>query len=514
MEVRVRNGIFDDENYQDADYYKDYPTIFHLRKELLENKSAPYDVRLVYLAVLNLFKRRGHFLNSSLNIDETEYEKDISKSYARLIELLANAFESAEDEEKIFLPESVSEEILLQIQEYLSSREYSRKRKAELIIELLGIDKKKKKEQEIIKGFAGLAMDCKKIFPLDKEEKVSAKFSDFSYSDNEAGILEALGDTYGEVLLAIKEIYDIGTLHEILKGKTFLSIARVEDYEQHKKDLERLKRVVKKYDKLYQKNEYDFFFRDFKEGSYSAYVNATNSDDNKNVKKRHFGTKGRTRDDFYKNVKRIIEKMPEDDEDVTYIKNAIEAENFMPKQLTASNGVIPNQVHAMELKKILENASSYLDFLNEVDGSGLSVKERIVRLYTYTIPYYIGPTSTDSHTGWIVRKDGFERGEILPWEYDMKIDEGKTHKEFITRMVRRCTYFSDEKVLPKNALKYEKYCVLNEINNIRIDNVRIDNELKQGLFNEVFKTGKKPSRKKIEQYLINQGVPKGAQIKF
>ena len=34
-EVNGPNGIFDDKNYRDADYYKQYPTIFHLRKELM-----------------------------------------------------------------------------------------------------------------------------------------------------------------------------------------------------------------------------------------------------------------------------------------------------------------------------------------------------------------------------------------------------------------------------------------------------------------------------------------------
>lgn len=514
IEVNGKNGIFDDEDYKDADYYEDYPTIFHLRKELIENKNAPYDVRFVYLAVLNIFKRRGHFLNSSLNIENEEFSSDIKKSYYHLIQLLNTTFEEADETEKIVFPDPVSDETLIKIQEYLASRNYSRKRKAEMIIDALGLDMKKVKERKIIEGITGLQLDCKKIFPLSHiEEDISVKFSDFNYSEKETGILEVLGETYGELLLAIKEIYNIGALFEILKGeKTYLSVARVDDYNQHKKDLTKLKSMVRKYDEMYGTEEYNFFFRDSKDGSYSAYVNSTNSDDNKNKNRKRRGMKNRTKDDFYKSVKKILEKMPESDEDAKYIKTAIETETFMPKQLTASNGVISNQVHAMELKKILENASEYLDFLNDKDGSGLSVKERILRLFIYTIPYYTGPTSKRSSNGWIVRKTGYEEGEILPWEYDFKVDERKTRTEFITKMVRKCTYFSDQMVLPKQSLKYEKYCVLNEINNIRIDNIRIDNALKQSLYNEVFKTGKKPSRKKIEQYLFNHGVPENAQI--
>ena len=58
-------ALFADKNYTDQQYYKDYPTIFHLRHELMSSKE-PHDVRLVYLAILNMFKHRGHFLNSNL----------------------------------------------------------------------------------------------------------------------------------------------------------------------------------------------------------------------------------------------------------------------------------------------------------------------------------------------------------------------------------------------------------------------------------------------------------------
>ena len=65
IKVRNKNGIFNDPNYTDKDYFSEYPTIFHLRSELINNTEA-HDVRLVYLALLNMFKHRGHFLNASL----------------------------------------------------------------------------------------------------------------------------------------------------------------------------------------------------------------------------------------------------------------------------------------------------------------------------------------------------------------------------------------------------------------------------------------------------------------
>ena len=66
--VRYKSAIFPKGEYSDKEYYKDYPTVFHLRSELIHN-SNPHDVRLVYLAIANLFKRRGHFLNAGMDED-------------------------------------------------------------------------------------------------------------------------------------------------------------------------------------------------------------------------------------------------------------------------------------------------------------------------------------------------------------------------------------------------------------------------------------------------------------
>ncbi len=509
-EVRTPNGIFNDPGFTDKDYYEKYPTIFHLRKELIENENAPYDVRLVYLAILNLFKRRGHFLNSSLKIDSGNNEFKLSDAYNNLLAALE---EHMAEDEIIEFPEIKTQETYSRLQEILGTRDYGKKQKAEMVAELLEVDRKQKQQMEIINGFVGLSIDCNKLFKSEAEEKVTAKFSDFGYADKEPEILEQLGDDFGSILLAIKAVYDIGSLTEILKGEKYLSFARVKDYEQHKKDLVLLKKLVKKY----TPGQYDYFFRQAEKGTYSAYVNSVNTEKynslgSKDSKPNRRNMKERSREDFYKGVKKLLKCMPVDDPEVVDVVQRIDNETFMPKQLTAGNGIIPNQIHAMEMKKILDNASEYLPFLNDIDDSNLTVKERILRLYTFTFPYYIGPVSENSKTGWVIRKEGYEKGKVLPWELDQKIDRSETARKFIDRMVRRCTYLNDEMVMPKGSLKYERYCVLNEINNIRIDNVRIDNELKKRLFNEIYKSGKKPSRKKVEEFLYKNGIPKESQI--
>lgn len=53
--------IFNDLNYTDKDYLREYPTIYHLRSELVHSKE-PHDIRLVFLALHHIIKHRGHFL--------------------------------------------------------------------------------------------------------------------------------------------------------------------------------------------------------------------------------------------------------------------------------------------------------------------------------------------------------------------------------------------------------------------------------------------------------------------
>lgn len=131
----------------------------------------------------------------------------------------------------------------------------------------------------------------------------------------------------------------------ILEGEQYLSMARVKQYDAHHEDLLQLKRVLKKYDK----DEYDKMFRMMGQDNYSAYVGSVNY--NKNKVRRN-GGKGKDVEAFYKNVKKVMDKLPEiaqNDPDVKDIRTKIEGEAFLQKQLTASNGIIPNQVHAREL---------------------------------------------------------------------------------------------------------------------------------------------------------------------
>lgn len=483
--AKYKSILFVDKDYSDKDYYAQYPTIFHLRNELLTS-NKPHDVRLVFLALLNMYKHRGHFLNMSLS--STGAEREIEEVFREFTELL-------QEECSINLCENYNYE---RIKEILTNSDFSRKRKVEELSGLFGYGMKEKKKIEFLKCICGLKVNAKNLFDdlvVEDDKKIEFSFSDASYEEKTAEIETALGQSYYAVVEIMKEVYDSSLLASIMNGYAYLSEARVADYEKHAKDLKILKKVIKKYR---TKAEYDEFFRSEKGGTYSAYVNSFNSGD-----KRRRTFSDRKPENLYKSIRQMLAGVPEEDADVAYVLDEIAKENFLPKQLTASNGVIPNQVHAREMAKILENAECYLPFLKETDESGFTVSERILKLFSFQIPYYIGPTSEDSKTGWVMR---LEKGNVLPWNLEQKIDVKETSEKFISRMVRRCTYINGEMVLPKGSLEYESFCVLNEINNISIDGERISTELKQDIYNELFKKGKKVTKNNLVKFLFARGA--------
>ena len=484
-------AIFADGDFTDKEYYAKYPTIFHLRKELLES-AEEHDVRLVYLAVLNLFKRRGHFLNAGM--DDAGNEEKLPELY--------QAFRNSLPEElELKFPESID---FAELEDILGSREHSRNENAEELAALLEVVKNRQKaEYELVKMLCGLSGRLVHIFGKDilgeDYSKKQLTFRSSSYEEEISALGEVLPGDYMELLETAKAVHDKGMLVHILKGYDYLSQARVASYEKHKSDLEKLRKAIKEY----CLNEYDAYFRIMKANNYSGYVGSVNSGREK--RRRERGARKDNYKEFWNNTKRILQEMPETDEDVRYLKRELEKETLFPKQLTFENGIIPNQVHLAELKKILGNAEQYLDFLTERDESGLTVTERLIQLYQFQIPYYVGPLYRRADEGdrkWVERR---EPGRVLPWNLEEKVDLAKTREAFITKMVRHCSYLSGKNVLPKQSLLYESYMVLNELNNVRVHGEKLPVDLKQDIYRKLFMTGKKVTRKKLVQYLQTNG---------
>lgn len=480
-------SLFHDENYTDADFYNDYPTIYHLRKALMtEDKS--FDVRLVYIALHHFIKHRGHFLFAG----SVEKATSFSAAFERLKDCLS-------DELYIEI-DCVSEQ---ELEEVLKDKNQSKKDKNSKVMKLLRCDKTDRQLKAVIGLMCGLTVKLADLFDdaaLSETEKTSICFAKESYDELRAAIEQELQERC-VVVDSIKAMYDWSVLADILKGgeyegTSYLSVAKVALYEKHREDLARLKKILKSADET----SYRSFFQKEGKDNYCAYIGSTT----RNGKKKK--VKKCTYDALKKNIKKLINTYYKDsqDEDILYILKELDTETFLPLQVTKDNGVVPYQVNEIELKKILENAQRYLPFLNQTDENGISVKEKIISIFEFRVPYYVGPLNTNKNkNAWAVRK---QAGVITPWNIGDKIDFDKSGEQFIRRMTNKCTYLIGKDVLPKNSLLYSEYMVWNEINNIRVGGNKLQITLKQQMFDTLFKKKKQVKRKDIVEFLRTEGI--------
>ena len=124
-----------------------------------------------------------------------------------------------------------------------------------------------------------------------------------------------------------------------------------------------------------------------------------------------------------------------------------------------------------------------MPFLKFEDADGLNLTEKIISIFNFRIPYYVGPLSTrhkeNGANVWIQRK---EEGYIYPWNFEQKVDEEASNESFIRRMTNKCTYIPTEDVIPKMSLLYSKFMVLNELNNLKIRGKEITVSQKQAIY--------------------------------
>ena len=76
-----RVPIIDCEKKNIKEYYKKYPTIYHLRKHLV-NSAEKEDIRLVYLAIHHIIKYRGNFLyESNFNVNNINFINNLKSLF-------------------------------------------------------------------------------------------------------------------------------------------------------------------------------------------------------------------------------------------------------------------------------------------------------------------------------------------------------------------------------------------------------------------------------------------------
>ena len=484
--------LFADKDFTDIEFHKRFPTIYHLRYTLITQPEVKPDIRLVYLALHHIIKHRGHFLFEGKEMSEVT-------DFSNAVQILAECAE----ENGIEIDEIRQDDMIKKMEKILKSKNNSRSEKKKQISGLIaGSDKQKKALAGLL---AGCTVKLSELFAdkaLDEEERSKLCFSDSNYEEYISQVESVLADRF-LLITAAKAIFDWAVLSDILDSATYLSEAKVRTYEKHRKDLDKLKTLLKSDKLVYQK----VFGVPQKEANYSAYVGVVK----KNGKKQPI-EKNCSREDFYTFLRKTLESFSCSAEDRSVVEELLaEIENgtLFPKQVIRDNGVVPYQLHEKELNKILENAAKYYPFLSEKDVDGYSALEKIQSIFHFRIPYYVGPINTyhqdKGGNSWAVRKKDYN-GKIYPWNFAEKIDEEESATRFIKRMTNKCTYLLGEDVLPKESLLYAKFSVLNELNNLRIDGELAQVEVKQKIYDDVFKRYQRVTGKRVKEYLVREGI--------
>lgn len=478
--TNVPYAVFADESFTDVDYHKLYPTIYHLRKELVQS-DEPHDVRLVYLALHHLIKNRGHFLFENVGSD-FEKESSFEVLFKNLQNYILGEYELA--------LECISP---LQIADILKDKSKRKTTKSSEICKLLGISKKgQPRLNAIVLLMCGQSVKLADLYGdenYNKEEKSSISFEK-GYEDNEETYRELLLERF-ELIEKIKALYDWAILADILKGETYISFAKVKTYDEHRHDLQQLKAFVKER----CRSDYNEIFRETSDklNNYTAYCGKFKENGRNGVI-----LHSAYQTDFCKYLKSKFDKLDKSGYEDMFEK--IENGSFMPKIVVKDNGVIPMQVNESEVRAILKNASGYLDFLNNQDKDGITVADKILQIFEFRIPYYVGPLNVHSDNSWLVRKDG----KIYPWNFNKIVDVDKSAEEFINKLTAKCTYLPDRDVIPKNSILYSRYMVLNELNNLKLDGKKPDVSFKQAVFNDLFMHRRKVTQKALREYIKAQ----------
>lgn len=459
---------------EEKEYHKNFPTIYHLRKQLADSKEKA-DLRLIYLALAHMIKYRGHFLyEESFDIKNN----DIQKIFNEFISIYDNTFEGS----------SLSGQNA-QVEAIFTDK-ISKSAKRERVLKLFPDEKSTGLFSEFLKLIVGNQAEFKKHFDL--EEKAPLQFSKDTYDEDLENLLGQIGDDFADLFLVAKKLYDAILLSGILTVKDLstkapLSASMIERYENHQKDLAALKQFIQ--NNLQEK--YDEVFSDQSKDGYAGYINGKT-----------------TQEAFYKYIKNLLSKF----EGADYFLDKIEREDFLRKQRTFDNGSIPHQIHLQEMNAILRRQGEHYPFLNEN-------REKIEKILTFRIPYYVGPLARGNRDfAWLTRNSN---QAIRPWNFEEIVDQASSAEAFINKMTNYDLYLPEEKVLPKHSLLYERFAVYNELTKVKFiaegltRHQFLDKKQKKDIFDTFFKgeNKRKVTEKDIIHYLHNVDGYDGIELK-
>ena len=465
---------------EEKEYHKQFPTIYHLRKQLAESNEKA-DLRLIYLALAHMIKYRGHFL-----IDNPKFKvqnNDIQGLFEKFVEEYDNVQETSLSKIKLNvtgiltanIPKSEKQEQLL--------KNYPSEKKNTLFGNLIGLA-------------LGLTPNFKTNFSLENDAKL--QISSESYEEDLGSLLALIGENFIELFSAVKNLSDGILLAGIVSDESPhapLSAKMVIRFKEHEEDLAALKHFIK----VNLPEKYVEVFSDDSKNGYAGYVGVDSK-----VRKRN--GKLATEEEFYKYLKNILNNVKGAD----YFLEKIEREDFLRKQRTFDNGSIPHQIHLQEMNAILRRQGEHYPFLKKN-------REKIEKILTFRIPYYVGPLARGNRDfAWLTRNSD---QAIRSWNFEEIVDKASSAEDFINKMTNYDLYLPEEKVLPKHSLLYETFAVYNELTKVKFiaeglrDYQFLDSGQKKQIVNQLFKEKRKVTEKDIIQFLHNVDGYDGIELK-
>ena len=466
---KTKFPLFDGHN-KEKEFYKKYPTIYHLRLALMnDDKEAFSDLRYVYLAIHHILKKRGNFIKEG----KIEFNRLDEETINNLNVSFDTLNESSNTPVIIFNQEMVDKTV-----EVLLNKENKNTKKKQLV-DIIKYNGEENDEVIIlylkelfIPLIIGSKVNLSKLDIDDNGEKVSIEFNS-KYDENLPTFESILGDKIA-IVDGAKKIFDFVFVKKILGDYTSLSDAMVNNvYENFKKDLSLAKIFISFVgeilgDKKFKKNFFETYYSINKEG------------------------KGL--ESFVSEFKKYVAKYKDQFTEIDMYReqfDRLESGEFLKRISDVKGSEFPHQLHENELKLILDNATKYYPFIEDI-------KDKIMMIFKFRVPYYVGPFNDKSGFSWI-KRNGYEKA--LPWNYKEVINLAETKQNFINRMTNNCTYIYSETVLPYSSVTYYDYINLDRLNKIRINGIAIDLKVKQHVFDNLISVNKKTNISKLIIYL-------------
>lgn len=457
-----------------------YPTIYHLRDALFKT-TKQFDPRLVYLAIHNLVKFRGHFLYDTLDPSQGEANEDDNR--VQLRQFIDQAFE--------LIDINMNEYDIDKVWGILSD---TKVRKANRLEELQGIFGKKFAGVFFKLLLGGYKVKLQNIF---SEYEDKSTIIDLSKEDSD-DIIEQLSDAQKVFMERAKNINSGIILKNLLSGSKTIAEAKVKKYDYFHEQLREVKDIIVKYDK----EVYKEIFVSSKKAirNYEKHHDFSELclfDKFRYQKKESNGAK----EALYKKLKEVFKNMPLSNK-VTMYGEQIEEGTLFERLNGIENRAIPMQCSSYEAVTILENQNYSAEII-----------EKVKSLIEFRIPYYVGPLAKlekeENRFSWAIRKEGMKDERITPWNFNQVIDKDKSGTAFINKMRNMCTYLYKEETLPKFSLLYQEYEVLNELNGVswmfgeqKKMKTKFTGEEKNWIIKEIFLKNKTVTVKRFRDELI------------